>query len=106
MLHKCLIASLISPTYSGDRGPPLINHCNSLRQQQLGFGYNCEDAQDVQGITHCIAPTGQKNHHITDRLQKGGNLAKILFFGGGRRGGMGITICSTPAIVCPPITGN
>lgn len=60
----------MKPTNSGNSGSPLIKHSNSLRQQQLGLWNNCEDTQDVEGVTHCIAPTGkeQSSQHHTSQV--------------------------------------
>lgn len=47
------------PTDSGNRRSSLIKHSHGLGQQQLGFGDNCEDAQDVKGITYRVTPAGR-----------------------------------------------
>lgn len=47
-------------TNSGNRSSSLVEHSNSLRQQQLGLRHHCEDTQDVKGITYCITPTGKE----------------------------------------------
>lgn len=64
-LYKCCFTQfqikhvMKTPTNSGNSGSSLIKHSNSLRQQQLGLWNNCEDTQDVEGITNCITPTGR-----------------------------------------------
>lgn len=62
---RWILSTLIWPTNSGNRWSPLIKHSDSLRQQQLGFWNNCEDAQDVKGITHRVTPAGREKelHH-------------------------------------------
>lgn len=73
---------LITPTNSGNSGSFLIKHSNSLRQQKLGLWNNSEDAQDVKGITHCVAPRGRHRKIITisQHHKSLNNLKWELFF--------------------------
>lgn len=43
-------------TDSGDARAALIQHSDVLRQQQLGFGNDRQNAQDVQSVPHGISP--------------------------------------------------
>lgn len=47
-------------TNGRNSGSSLIKHSNSLGQQQLSLWNNCEDTQDVKGVTHSITPAGDK----------------------------------------------
>lgn len=54
-------------TDSGHGRSSLVKHSHRLGQQQLGFGHDCEDAQDVKGITHRVTPAGRERERKREK---------------------------------------